>query len=141
MGNLVVDASVVVKWFVEEEGTKEALEIRDAHIEGSVKIVAPELLPFEVLNALHCKRLFKTAELAEISDALEAYSFELRPLRGDYARRTLEVAGESRLTVYDASYVALAGMEGAEFVTADLKMVGALKGKHRLFSKGLYGKG
>ena len=137
MGNVVVDASVVVKWFVEEEQTKEALEIRDGHIEGKVKIIAPELMPFEVLNALHYKRLFKTAELAEISDALEAYSFELRPLRGEYARLTLEVAEESRLTVYDAAYIALAEIEGAELITADMKIVGMLKGRCRLFVKGL----
>jgi len=131
----VVDASVIVKWFVEEEGTKEALGVRDAHIEGSVKIIAPELLPFEVLNALHFKRLFKASELGEIAEALEAYSFELRPLRGDYARRTLEVASESRLTVYDASYVTLAEMEGAEFVTADAKMAGALRGRRGLSTR------
>jgi predicted nucleic acid-binding protein len=140
MGNVVVDASVVVKWFVEEEETKEALEIRDGHIEGRVKIIAPELMPFEALNALHHKRLFETAELVEISDALEAYSFDLRPLRGDYARRTLEIAEESHLTVYDATYIALAEMEGARFVTSDLKMVGKLKGRYRLFSKGLHEK-
>ena len=115
--------------------------LRDARIEGSRKIIAPELLPFEVLNALHCKRLFKASGLVEISEALDSYSFELHPLRGEYARRTLEVAGESGLTVHDASYVALAGMERAEFITADPKMVGMLKGQHRLSAKGLRKKG
>ncbi|MBW1669419.1 MAG: type II toxin-antitoxin system VapC family toxin, partial [Deltaproteobacteria bacterium] len=51
----VVDASVVVKWFVEEEGSEEALAIRRRYIEEEVEIVAPELIHFEVLNALRYK--------------------------------------------------------------------------------------
>jgi predicted nucleic acid-binding protein len=31
---IVVDASVAVKWFVEEEYSKEALRIRDSYREG-----------------------------------------------------------------------------------------------------------
>ncbi|MBM3292427.1 type II toxin-antitoxin system VapC family toxin, partial [Candidatus Bathyarchaeota archaeon] len=31
----VIDASVVVKWFSEEENTKSALLVRDEHIEGN----------------------------------------------------------------------------------------------------------
>lgn len=31
---VVVDASLVVKWFVEEEGSGEAIKIRDQYIKG-----------------------------------------------------------------------------------------------------------
>jgi len=31
---IVVDSSVVVKWFSEEEKTTEALALRDSHVEG-----------------------------------------------------------------------------------------------------------
>jgi peptidoglycan biosynthesis protein MviN/MurJ (putative lipid II flippase) len=37
---------------------------------------------FEALNALYYKRLFSEEELKQISEALEAYSFTLYPLRG-----------------------------------------------------------
>ncbi|MEM3995420.1 MAG: type II toxin-antitoxin system VapC family toxin, partial [Thermofilum sp.] len=91
----VVDASVVVKWFVEEEGSDRALEVRDRYVSGELKLIAPELLPFEVLNALYYKRLFTVEELKSAAEALDAFFFELYPLRGDYAKLALEVAHEN----------------------------------------------
>jgi predicted nucleic acid-binding protein len=49
---IVVDASVAVKWFVEEEFSDLALKLRDMHVNGLVDLVAPSLMPYEVLNAL-----------------------------------------------------------------------------------------
>ena len=42
MNTLVIDASIAVKWVVEEEGTEEALILR-----RRAKLVAPELLTAE----------------------------------------------------------------------------------------------
>jgi predicted nucleic acid-binding protein len=47
MKRLVIDASVAVKWVVEEEGTAEALALLRAS-----KLVAPELLVAECANIL-----------------------------------------------------------------------------------------
>ena len=55
---VVVDASIIVKWFVEEEGSDKSLKLRDRYIEGEIRIIAPELMIFETLNALYYKRLF-----------------------------------------------------------------------------------
>ena len=52
----IIDASIIVKWFSEEENTKEALEIRKAHINGEITVVIPELAFIEVLNALKYKK-------------------------------------------------------------------------------------
>ncbi|MGB9895581.1 MAG: type II toxin-antitoxin system VapC family toxin [Thermoproteota archaeon] len=57
MSTVVVDASVIVKWFVEEENSDNAIKIRDKYIEGEIKLVAPEIITFEVLNALYYKKL------------------------------------------------------------------------------------
>jgi len=89
---VVVDASIVVKWFVYEEGSDKALEIRDKYISGELKLIAPENINFEVLNALYYKRLFSEEEIKEIAEALDAFSFELYPLKGGYAKKTVEVA-------------------------------------------------
>ena len=43
---------------MEEEGSDEAIKIRDEYINGDIKLIAPELINFEVLNALHYKGLF-----------------------------------------------------------------------------------
>ncbi|MGC8578222.1 MAG: hypothetical protein ACP5M7_09575 [Thermoproteota archaeon] len=84
MPTVVVDASVVVKWFVEEENSDKAIKIRDKYIEGEIKLIAPEIITFEVLNALYYKKLFSESEMKEISEALNSYSFGLYSLEGKY---------------------------------------------------------
>jgi len=124
---VVVDASIVVKWFVEEEGSDKALRLRDKYIDGEISIIAPELIIFEVLNALYYKRLFSESEMKEISEALEAYSFTLYSLKGEYAEKTIETAVENGITIYDASYVALAMIKDTYMYTADEKLIEKLK--------------
>jgi len=135
----VVDASVVVKWFVEEEGSEEALAIRRRYIEEEVEIVAPELIHFEVLNALRYKGLFTAPEIKRIAESLDAYSFDLRSLRGEYAAQAVEAAFENDVTVYDSSYVSLARREGTRLYTGDQKLVQKLKEPYRKFVKDIRG--
>ncbi len=52
---VVVDVSVVIKWFGEEEYSDKAILLRDRYIEGEISIIAPELMLYEVLNALYYK--------------------------------------------------------------------------------------
>jgi len=137
MEKIVVDASVVVKWFVKEEGSNEALNIRNSYIAGEVKLIAPELIIFEVLNALYFKKLFSSSEIKEIAEALEAYSLELCPLRGQYAKKTVEISFENNITIYDASYIALAILKNAELYTADKKLIAHLKKDYQGLVKGL----
>ncbi|MEM4576697.1 MAG: type II toxin-antitoxin system VapC family toxin [Candidatus Nezhaarchaeales archaeon] len=132
---VVVDASVLVKWFVIEEGSEEALEIRDKYVSGEVRLIAPELLIFEVLNALYYKRLFSLEEMREVAEALDAYSFDLYPLKGDYAKKTLEIAYENNVTIYDASYLSLALIKGTLMYTADVKLWEKLKDKYSPYIK------
>ena len=47
MNTFVIDASIAVKWVVEEDGTAEALALR----QGS-KLIAPQLLVAECANIL-----------------------------------------------------------------------------------------
>ncbi len=92
-----------------------------------MKLIAPEIIIFEVLNALYCKKLFSEADMKEISDALYSYSFDLYSLKGKYAEKTIEAAFENAITIYDASYVSLAIMKNAYFYTADRKLIDGLR--------------
>ena len=51
MNTLVIDASVAVKWVVEENGTPEVLALRQR-----ARLIAPELLVAECANILWKKR-------------------------------------------------------------------------------------
>lgn len=137
MEEVVVDANVVVKWFVEEENSDRALWLRDRYIDGKIKIAAPELIIFEVLNALYYKKLFSESEMKEISESLEAYSFTLYPLKGEYAEKTLEIAFKNDVTVYDASYIALAMIRGTQMYTADERLIKKLKEDYLKYVKNI----
>ncbi len=48
----VVDASVVIKWFANENYSRESLILKEAYVKGLEDLSAPCILPFEVLNGL-----------------------------------------------------------------------------------------
>ena len=80
-------------------------------------------MPYEVLNALKYAKLFKKDELIMVSKSLTLYGFRLYPLTGKLAERTVEIAMEKDITIYDASYVALAKEQKAKLYTADEKLI------------------
>ncbi len=97
--------------------------MRDEYINGNLEILAPELMPYEVLNALRYTKLFDKRELAMVARALTLYGFRLFPLIGKLAERTAEIAMEKDVTIYDASYVALAEEQNAKLYTADERLI------------------
>ena len=127
MERIVIDASVVVKWFVDEEGSEGALAIRKKYVEGEAEIIAPELILFEALNALRHKGLFTEAEIKRIAEALDSYAFGLYSLKGKYAADAVEAAFKNDITIYDSSYVALAVREGAQMYTGDRELIRRLR--------------
>lgn len=133
MEKLVGDASVIVKWFIEEEYTNEALRLRDMHVNGEIMLAAPELLPFEVLNALKYSGLFEKEELKSAAISLSNYRIELHTLKGVLAEKTVEIAIDENITIYDASYVALATILKTKMFTADEKLVEKLAQKYGIY--------
>ena len=96
MEEIVVDASVVVKWFVAEDLREEALKIRDDYIEGKVRLSAPSLMPFEVLNAArYARKDINPRQLEEIAESLALYGVKLHQLQREYARETIKTALEN----------------------------------------------
>ena len=55
MKQIVIDANVVVKWFIEEKNSTKARILRDKFIGKEIKLITPSLLYFEVLNNLNSK--------------------------------------------------------------------------------------
>jgi predicted nucleic acid-binding protein len=126
MEAIVADASVVAKWYVEEEHSNAAREL----LAPGFRINAPDLLPIEIDNML-CTWLRRRSIDREKADiiraALRTVPIEMHtsaPLR----EAAFLLAASAGITMYDALYVALAGQLGAELVTADERLVRALAG-------------
>ncbi len=129
---MIADASVVVKWYLEEEYSGEALRLRDDYISGLINIAAPELMPFEVVNAVkYSRRDVSLEKLKMIIESLSLYGFKLYRLKGEYALRTIEASVENDITIYDASYVGLAILLNTTLYTADEHLINKLKQRYR----------
>lgn len=126
MAEIVVDASVVAKWYVPEKHHERARALRDDYLAGKHDLVAPALMPFEVVNALKYSGHYEGDRLVEASTTLPEYGIDLVPYRklGPVA----EVAVDLDVTLYDASYVALAHASDATAYTADGRLLEAIAG-------------
>lgn len=124
MADIVVDASVVAKWYIPEQDHEEARELRDDFLEGTHDLYAPALMPFEAINALRYSGHYDGERLVEASETLPEYGIELVPYRriGDVAR----VANAQDITVYDAAYLSLAREYDGTAYTADSQLLDSL---------------
>jgi predicted nucleic acid-binding protein len=121
--NLVVDASVVVKWYVMEDHREQALKLRDDYVEGRFTLIAPSLMPYEVLNAVRrAKKDISIETLVTVAESLTLYGIMLHELRGELANLTVKTAIENEVSVYDAAYIALAKLSGTTLYTADERL-------------------
>ena len=118
----VVDASIVFKWFVQEEGSEKALMLREKHLKGDVILVAPELIILEVVNALKYKKKDKET-LIKINEALMMMQINLIPLNQFLVEKAINASTEYDLTIYDAIYLALAQIHGTSLITEDKKLL------------------
>lgn len=124
MSALVIDASIAVKWVIEEEGSREAVALR-----GRGRLIAPDLLVAECANIL-----WKKARRSEIvreeallaARLLQGADIELVPMRP-------LLAAAARLAIaldhpaYDCIYLALAVERDCRFVTADQALLRKLE--------------
>ena len=120
MKTLVIDASVAIKWVIEEGGTREALALRKGH-----RLIAPDLLAAECANILWKKvqRGELTAQEAELAaKLLQRADVELMPMRA-MLPAALRLAIALEHPAYDCLYLALALERAAQFVTADERLL------------------
>lgn len=116
MNTLVIDASIAIKWVVEEDGTQQALTIR-----RRARLIAPELLVAECANILWKKvqRDELSKEEAQLAARLlQVAEIELLPTRSLLEAAT-RIAIDLNHPAYDCLYLALAVEKGCQFVTAD----------------------
>jgi len=116
---IVADASVACKWFLPEKGAEAALSLRENHIEGRVRILAPELICYEVANALRYHPAINTEKLRDSIRSLYDLQLSFTHLTSSDLSFAAEFARRHRVSVYDASYAILAEKRSCPLVTDD----------------------
>ncbi len=123
----VVDASVAVKWLVDEAGSDRALDLRHENL------IAPELVRIEAANVL---RSLAAREAISEDVAISRFAFfqnaPVTIVGHDDAleRRALELALRFRHPVYDCIYLALAERTDRTLITADDRFVRRISETH-----------
>ena len=120
---LVIDASVALKWLVEESGSEAALALQGRDL------AAPALLRIEAANVLRTMVARGVAARGQVLDLLRLLqSAPVMIVDSDDALegRALELAIELGHPVYDCVYLALAERLGRILVTADGRFLKAL---------------
>ena len=124
MSDLVIDASVAIKWVIEEDGTKEALALRRQ------ALAAPDLLVAECAKILRKKvrrKELSEPEAAFAAGLLARADVELVAMR-PYLEAATRIAAGLDHPAYDCFYIALA--EGLSLVTADSTLVRKASGRY-----------
>jgi len=121
----VVDASVAAKWFLPEPGTEAAIELRQRHLDGEVRLVAPDLLVYEVANALRYHPRIGAEPWADHIGDLFALDIGFDPASEPSMRATIGAAFRYGLSIYDAAYIALAERLDTVLYTADESLLRA----------------
>ncbi|MCP4167293.1 MAG: type II toxin-antitoxin system VapC family toxin [Chloroflexi bacterium] len=124
---MIIDANALLPAYFpdENQGLSQAL-LRD-HVTGRRRLKAPDLLQYEVANAI-----VQATRRGRISDrqgrqameSFEGLGIELAPV--DWPRM-LDFANRFDRSAYDAAYLALADSRGEFFITGDLRMCNSVK--------------
>jgi predicted nucleic acid-binding protein len=137
---IVVDASTATKWFVEETDSDKANILKTAHESGLLQLTAPDLLVYEVTNALNYNPKMATSDLMNGIRRLLELDLDLIPPKSDLAAETAKTARKYGVSAYDASYIALADIIGTNCVTADEKLHRKLRSEKPLLLLGTLGR-
>ncbi|MBA3390688.1 MAG: type II toxin-antitoxin system VapC family toxin [Rubrobacter sp.] len=127
--SLVLDTSVALKFYLPEEGHEEALGLLEAAEAGAAELLAPGTLLPEGFNAIAQQR---RRGLLDEEDATGAWAKLLAAPVYTYAvedliERAATIANETGAIIYDALFLALAEDTDTVMVTADGKLLQALK--------------
>jgi predicted nucleic acid-binding protein len=117
----IVDASVAIKWFLQEEGREEAIDF----YKKTKQILAPDFIIIEMMNILWKKKM--RGEITEFHAQKIAESlnnkFDKLMSSKKLSKTAFKLSIELNHSIYDCLYLAMAVDLKAVFISADEKFV------------------
>jgi predicted nucleic acid-binding protein len=127
----VLDASVVVKWFVDESGHGRSIQILDEVVSGPRRFAVPDLIWYELTHVLGrvAENQTTVRERLQRVMLLGIPCFTATPER---CLEAMRLAARTGLAGYDAHYVVLASELEGRWVTFDRKAAARVKPRTRV---------
>lgn len=121
METVILDTSVVIKWYTEEEDTKEAVSLLTKYKTGNLNIIIPSILSLELANALFFGLGYRQQKLDEALAVFFKLNIPALPLSDQLIRNACRYMEKFSLAVYDAIFLYLAEENKIPLISADKK--------------------
>ncbi len=121
MSRIVIDGSVAVGWFLEDEMSEYAMAVQ-SKIPHAESVSVPFHWMLEVTNALLMAERRKRTTPAKVNHAvgiLRRMEIRMDSETNLQTEQTLELSRQHALSIYDAAYLELALRLGARLATLD----------------------
>jgi predicted nucleic acid-binding protein len=132
-GYVVVDASLAIKWVLNEPYTEQALALADEWATAGIRPSAPCLLLVEATNVLHRRAMLGHISLSQARELLAGLldmGIEIRESPQIHLR-AMELAQElARPAVYDTHYLAVSDILECDLWTADERFLNSVRDRH-----------
>lgn len=133
MSGVVIDASVAIAWLLDEPRPHWVDELVE-HDPGQRHYLVPTHFWLEIGNTLTTAAGLSNAQVLDGVLRLERIGIDVVELQRAVRLRTLLLARETGLTVYDAAYLALAEAQQSPIATLDRQLAAAATPRGLMYS-------
>lgn len=123
MASVILDASIALKWFLKEKDSGLADNILEKLEKEELKIFIPQIFFFEVVNVVKTKAESTSYDVLKVINKIFSLNLNTEKVDLNLLKKANFYAQKHNLSIYDASYIALAKINNAILITADEKMV------------------
>jgi predicted nucleic acid-binding protein len=124
---VVIDTSILVKWFFDEDGSKNALKLKDLLQNGDISILLPNLVKYE-FGSVCLNKGIDEGGIDSIVRTFYALPLKFIAIGTNVSLLAYKIAKEHSISFYDASFLAISEIKKIPFITADLKLIDKVTG-------------
>jgi predicted nucleic acid-binding protein len=121
MDTIILDASVLVKFFSDDEKDKISLKLLEQYSKQKCSFAILEISLYEMVNALKLSKKSSSKMTYEAVAAILEMKQKTIPFSLELIKKSLEIMDMFKIAIYDALYVAAAEIEHIPLLTADYK--------------------
>ncbi|BCU67796.1 hypothetical protein HS7_12330 [Sulfolobales archaeon HS-7] len=105
---IVIDASIVYRWYAIDDYSDLAIRIRDDHLEGKFELSSLNIMPYEVLETIRfLASSVQESKLKDIGESIYLYGIKMHSFNEVY-ELACSISFAEGITILDSSYLALA---------------------------------